>query len=223
MGKKYVRKNRKGKRKGKRKNQASVMWTNGREIVAKRLFTQLSFDSGSIGASSTTTPQLQQFYMNSIFRPHFTGSPTTQARGTDQLITLYNNYLVHACRVTVTAQNLSAGTAAIVCLYGHAGNAYPANVRAMQELPDAHTCVFTTEKPCVKTVYYDMPKLFGVSKQKYRIDDLYSEGLGGSPADIAWLSVQWQNLDEVTTTGFALRVKMTFYVELFGPKKLGAS
>lgn len=220
MPRKPARRNR---RRRPRKNVASTTVVRYREIMSKRTFVKLSYDSGSVGTSTTTIPGLIQFRMNSIFEPSIPASLTKQPRGFDQYSTLYNNYIVHGCRAEVIAQNLSPGTAAILCLYAHDKSVYPLNVRAMQELPDARTCVFTTDKACVKSIYYNMPRLFAITKAKYTSDDLYAEGMGGSPTNIAYLNVQWINLDEITSTGFSVRVKLTYFVELFDPKKLSSS
>lgn len=196
-----------------------------RPIIEKRRTCKLTYESGNVGGAPTTvTPGVYQFRSNGIFDPDFTGTGH-QPRGRDELALLYKNYIVHGVMVTVFAQSLTANNQSIVSIYPHSGATTLPDVRSLIENPDTKYCMFTPDKPCRLTKYVSNPRLFSVSKQRYRNEATFSAGMGGDPGatTTGYITINWINLNESTSTGHTIRVKLEYYVELYDPVVLTAS
>lgn len=223
MTKNYKTKKR-GYKKRRPRTRATIGYVNpSRQITSQRRFVKLTYDTGSVGSTTTVSPGHYILNASSLFDPQQSAGGG-QPRGRDQMATLYNNYLVHGCSVKVIAQNLTASTCSILSMYPNdSAGSFPANVKAMEELPDARTCYFTTERPCIKTKYYDIAKCQSITKQRLKDDVAYSAGMGADPTNSLYVHVQWININESTSTGHNVRIVATYYVELFEPVSLGAS
>lgn len=195
----------------------------GRQVMPRRYFTKLAYDSGNIGYTVSTGLGNHGFRINSLFDPDFSGVGH-QPRGFDQLAGLYYNYIVHGCKITVYAQNLSAGQQGVMALTQKTVSSTPTNIREVLESGDTiKKATFTTDRPLVMSRYISLPRLFGVSKDKYRSEGGFGAGVGASPEGQAYCYVSWQNLNETTSTGFNIRAQLKFLCEFFDPRILPTS
>lgn len=194
----------------------------GRQITTRRNFCKLTYEVGNIGSTTTTALGNFQINLNSVYDPQY-ASGGGQPRGFDQWAGFYANYRVHGAKVVVYAQSLTPGYQSILAMTHRTIATAPSNVKELMEQPAVSKCVFTSDKPCVKSRYYDIAKCLALSKKQYNNDDLYWAGTGANPAQLLLLNISWCNINESTSTGHNIRATVTYYVEFFKPLVLGAS
>lgn len=176
-----------------------------------------AFPTGAAGAFAKQT-----LHLNSYFNPGGTlasGQPTgaTQWLGTNSL---FQSYIVHACRITmtVTNSNLASGTAnnAIVGFYPRANSARAAvSSNEASGLTRARSGFVIAYAPKVLSAYYTIGQIAGVTPQVVAIADSFAAPYSADPTSLIVCDL-WA-ADSQLTTAFTLAVKVTVeqYLECF--------
>lgn len=182
-------------------------------ILPRRLFVKLKYASDQIGTTVSTSYGVHQFALNGCHDPDLTGGGH-QPMGWDQLKALYNDYRVHACGVKVEGMMLTSGTSGIVAVGAKLGGGLPTSLAALMEDTSYSHRIVNSERPFVIKRYFDVAKVAGKSKTAIRGEADFSAGVGANPTTgLGYISVAWQNVDSTTSTGFNIRVTLTYYLE----------
>lgn len=179
-----------------------------------RAFAKLKYGSGNVGATSTVGVYANQFRLNGLYDPDYSGTGH-QPMGFDEYAALYGDYRVHGCKVKIIAQITTAGQTGILFLGAKKGAAYHTATSISEWMEDSQIkhWVMNDEKPLVVSKYFDIARVFGKSKTAIRGEEGYSAGIGADPSNVAFATVGWVNIDETTSTGWNVRVELTYYCE----------
>lgn len=192
-----------------------------RQIVMKRVFAKLPYESGNIGGTGNF--RVYQFRANSIFDPDYTGVGH-QPRGHDQYANFFRTYRVHAVLVEVFVENNTAFSQSLVAIYPHKSASYPLDVTAIMESPDIKYRVMNDEKPLVFRKYVTMASLFGKRKSVINSDLDYTAAFGTNPEVQGYISVILANMAGASgDISYVARVKLTYYTEMTDPVLLTES
>lgn len=183
-------------------------------------------DNFQVGSGSNPSA-LEHYRLNSLYDPYY-GSGGHQPRGFDQLSQLYNSYRVHKARVVFNANYVDESSQLWFGL-----------LAADNELPGFAWIYDACEKP--GTIWYkqtnrdrahflkktyDLPRLFGMTKEQYRTNPSTAALCTANPSEVAYVGLGCANLDEVTnidTDAVNYNVTITYYVEFFDRKMLATS
>jgi len=134
--------------------------------------------------------QVQQFRLNSLNDPDFTGTGH-QPMGYDQFSSMYTEWCVTACRVTIEANltNLAAniadvGVNRVVAAFFATGNDTTVPTTVLQAVEN-HNAVFHKmtgyQNRWSHTVQVDNPRFFGFGRRQYLIDSDFTGQVGSNP------------------------------------------
>jgi len=161
----------------------------------------------------------QQFSMNSLFDPDFTGTGS-QPEFYDQLSTLYNRYRVYGCAIKVALLPFSAGTQVNVptnvVLVPSAQSVASLSVDDCAGLPRAQNRVCTGNMDYKTTTMigsHSVSEILGV-KDVEGADRLQAL-ITASPSEQCLWSIVARTADGVTATSFAVSVRLTYDCEFF--------
>lgn len=205
-----------------RKRGARSVVQVGRQITSRRNFCKLTYEIGQVGTTTTSVLGSYALQLNSVHDPQYSVGGG-QPRGFDQWSAFYENYRVHGVKVTVYAQSLTPDNQSILALSPRTVVGSPVNVKELLEQPATRRCFFTSDRPCIKSAYFDCAKALGITRRNYNTDDAYNSGVGASPAQLLLCYINWININETTSTGHNIRATATYYVEFYKPLTLGSS
>lgn len=162
----------------------------------------------------------QQFSMNSLFDPDFTGTGG-QPEFYDQLSTLYNRYRVYGCAIKVTLLPFTTAGAQInvptnVVVVPTALSLASLNVDDCAGLPRAQNRVCTGNMDYKTTTVvgsHSVSEILGV-KDVEGADRLQAL-VTASPSEQCLWSIVARTADGVTATSFAVSVRLTYDCEFF--------
>lgn len=160
--------------------------------IPDRFFTKLKYCH--IGTLTTAgTPVAHIFKMNSLYDPDHTQIVNHQPFGRDQLATLYNHYRVYGCKYSITITNLSSAYAMDVAVVLKDTNALSTDMQTIAEKPYVQFRTLgmsgSSSGTTVIKGYCNNPKIMGVSKERFRVDDVYTATSGNNPTKIPYLHV----------------------------------
>lgn len=162
--------------------------------------------------TSTTTAWTNLMRLNSLYDPDATGVGA-QPYYRDQMAALYASYRVYAVKVTLTMVSESGTIAFGMKAQPDTSTLATANLGF--ERPLTKTAIIANGQRSFKmTKYFDLPSLFGVSKQAYEDED-FSAAVNTNPARQYYLQIFSQHLDGTTSAVGRLMVQMTYYSKWF--------
>lgn len=210
-----------------RKPRSNAIVVRSRNIIPKRMFVKLPYSTEHLGFVTSSTIYSHQFRINSIYDPDYTYTGH-QPKGHDQYEGLYRSYRVHGVLVeawssTTAGTGTLAGQSSFISIYPHKSTTVPTSTIEVFESPDTKHRTFDANNPVYIKKYVNCARVFGQRKSVYNSDIDYQALFGANPTNVAYATVQVCNVDQTTSTGFFLRVKLTYYVELCDPLQLGQS
>lgn len=181
-------------------------------------------------AKSITTGATATGYtwsMNDLFDPDVSGVGH-QPMGFDQLTTFYNNFRVTGCKYHVTFHSPSSdGIKCIVFPRRNAAGYGPVTIEGIQEQPFCRKMkVIATDTPMSNGVfkgYLPLNRIFGVTKEKYRVDDQYEGAITASPSRLASIDCLAQYKDNTSAHTVYVNIELIYYATFFNPRHLPAS
>lgn len=211
----------------RRRPRTNALMVRSRNIIPKRMFVKLPYSTEHLGFVTSSTIYSHQFRVNSIFDPDYTYTGH-QPKGHDQYEGLYRSYRVHGVLVeawssTTSGSGTLAGQSSFISIYPHKSTTVPTSTVEVFESPDTKHRTFDATNPVYIKKYISCARVFGQRKSVYNTDVDYQALFGANPTNVAYVTVQVCNVDQSTSTGFFLRVKLTYYVELNDPLQLGQS
>lgn len=158
------------------------------------------------------------FNLNSLYDPYAgsTGTWNVQPYFFDQISALYKRYNVSGARVEVQWSDPTSVSSMHIIRPTTVGTA-PTDFQLLESQPYATKVQNTISGNGARIKrYYDVAKIHGVSKQKARIDDLYSAQVGANPGLQLYLHVFNQNAAGAATNNpCPMNVKITYFATFF--------
>lgn len=193
---------------------------NSGSLMPSRKHVKLVYESSALGTTTTTAINWHTFSLNSMYDPDVTGIGH-QPLGFDQLANFYQRYRVHGCKVIVEGINYTPNTAA--CILFNLSDLpadRPADLREAKEQPRSKCRLASAETRTFRMQeYYPVSYISGRTKRQVNMEDNFvgtlSSASGTSPADQVYLQLGHVSLDEVTSVGVSMRLKMIFYATVF--------
>lgn len=155
--------------------------------------------------------------LNSLFDPLNTAG-AKQPRFYDQLGSLWRRYTVYGAKIEVArttyATSETSTTGGTVVVVATATGTNPvSNCNADQELPQSFriSTVATHGNAAMGSAYYKIPGIMGRPYGQYMGERNFSGTISADPTDICYGFINYQTLDETTTSSFVCQVTITFY------------
>lgn len=171
---------------------------------------------------------------NSLYDPEdeFGGD---QPYGFDQLAAMYNNYRVHACKVTAKVHGIGGALGGSIPPY-YVGvfpytiyDSLPTDVNWIGSVSERPYSKVVTRNafdnsPSVKAVM-SSAKIYGLSKASAKINSKLSADVGANPEDQWYFQIAYGQLrrDASESASYAMQIRVTYYCEFFGRKQLPRS
>jgi len=200
---------------------ALVSPSRGPTPFPDRMRCVLTYSSSYISViANSAAAGRQQFSMNSLFDPDFTGTGG-QPEFFDQLSTLYNRYRVYGCAIKVTLLPFTTAGAQInvptnVVLVPSALSLASLNVDDCAGLPRAQNRVCTGNMDYKTTTMigsHSVSEILGV-KDVEGADRLQAT-INASPSEQSLWSIVARTADGVTATSLGISVRLTYDCEFF--------
>lgn len=166
----------------------------------------------SYSVSTTTSCNAQIYRLNSMFDPYYTGVGH-QPFYYDQMTPLYNRCIVYGVKVEIKA---SCGTnQSVIGFKTQADTSAIASVSLALEKADVKYGLCNAGGQAIYlSRYYDINKLFGVSKQMVMNGEMdFSHDSANNPSRIWYLQIFAQHPDESTTSTSQYTVELTYYAK----------
>lgn len=185
------------------------------------LQTKLKY-SDIIGITCTSgTPATYSWRGNSVYDPDFT-STGHQPLYYDQLTAIYNRYRVDGCKLKFTACTDGDTPMAVVVVPNDSGEGF-ATIGSACERKFSVERTVTKEFPQLMKTYAASNKIMGMTKDKYRDDDLNSAQYDANPTNIWYWNLITQTVNGSSTGTLRITLCLTYYVSFFEPKQIGQS
>lgn len=144
---------------------------------------------------SSTTGSLSTylFSANGLYDPNYTGTGH-QPMYFDQLMTIYNHYVVTGskCKVSVSTNSSGTGAGTFVIYLNDDTSVTSSNIDGMAEQSSAKSpqiCMVQDNQTTVRTCYYSAQKLFGANPVA---NSQLKGGVSSNPTEGAYYTFGWQ-------------------------------
>jgi len=158
------------------------------------------------------------YRLNSLYDPNYSetgGINNQQPYFFDQMTALYSNYIVES--VTITGQLTVTGDAYII-YRPSLTTTMPTNAILESERPASGKFIQAQDgKSTTFTKKYNIHQIFGITKQKYNIEENYSAANASTPTNIAYWWIVAQAVDPAATFTLGGRLQFTFHGRFFNP------
>lgn len=190
-------------------------------VLPRRLFTRLTYATENKN-QSVTVPTTVQFAANGLFDPDITGVGH-QPMGFDQLTAIYQDYRVHAVKMTVELTTQTAAVPGLFAIGMHGNSGVPANMsEAMEDRSYKHR-ITEPYRPARLTMFKKISTIFGKSKLMTNGEANFSAGSGANPTTLGYCNLMMASQDETATCLYKYRVTLTYFVEFNNLRDLPAS
>lgn len=227
--KKYYKKKVYNKKKFKRSKPVGTSMSIGlqnsplsRALKATMIFTQ---DAVINLISSATTPDVHVFSMNGIWNPDITYSSGKQPRGFDQLMLLYDHYVVLYAKVRIACFNELSTKGAVVCATIRDDGTVSTNLRDYMESKNSKwiTVAPETAGGSSKDIFIECNLNKFLTRSKPLSDPQLKGDALKNPDEQAFLHVSCFTPDMFTASSVNIVVTIEYTVMFIEPKQVIAS
>lgn len=196
---------------------------NSRASIPEHMRCKLSYYTGQIGATTTTTPATALYYINDIFDLKGDSS-YAQPRFFDQMAALYQQYRVHAISWDFDFAPLSGSSYIASGCFPDQFQPTTAGKKTFEEDPRWRLQLSSTNRGPIKVKgFRSIAAIEDVPKRTIRDDDSYTARTDAAPYKKPQFRLGFQSVDETQSYGHWLNGKITFYVTFFQLKQPTAS
>lgn len=226
-GRKVVKKSKVAPKKYSRAVARPLAGANG-SLLPQRASTILKYSQRMTATSTTGVMYEYQFKINSVFDPDYTGGGH-QPLGHDQLYTFYNRYRVDSVDAKVVFHKSTDSCVAVVGLLGkngvdtQAASGLAALIEQSQFKYKTTSYGIGASNPITLKRHLDCAQITGVTKEKYRTDDVYQAIMGSSPSEEIMLDILMVDLAEASTLSGFFEIELHYNVTFYDPKNLAQS
>jgi len=211
----------------RRSMKKSVQYNTGRSVIANRYITKLIYSDTFNLSNAVGAVVWQQFRINDLYDPDFTGTGH-QPMGFDQLCpTLYSRFVVTGCKVVIEGRFRSTNldTAPVT------GNFFlgaqpvvtstpPSGMSAINESRQ-YISVTRTDQERIRIVkYYDNARVNGIPRRVLLAEENYSGSSSASPQKSNILNVGFTPTDSGSVVNCQFTVTLVYYVQFYSPVPL---
>lgn len=208
---KPVKRNR--KRKGRRPVRKQSMFSVGRPMgsgIPSSVFMKMKYSDIYV-PTTTTSPFSHFFNLNGMYDVDQTGIGH-QPFYFDQLTQLYSRYTVYGCKAVITA-SCATGLSVVGLRPQRDTVGLPNAVQIAERPAQAHMLLSSSAGSKTIARYFDISKLFGVTRSAINDETSYSGTNGANPTSLQYLQVITQHPDSATTQTTAVEITLTYYVK----------
>ena len=185
--------------------------------VPDQFFTKLKYTEYlQFNTATGVTPYL--YNMGGLYDPNHSGAGH-QPFGFDQLAALYERYRVYGVKYHILIQNTSGTYPVDVAVVLKPVTTLSTDMQTIAEKPytQVRSLGVTSNAKCQYLFkgYVDNPKLLGVSKERYRVDDQYSALKTANPVLSPYLHMYWREVAGTTGITLNFKVHLTYYCKFF--------
>lgn len=197
---------------------------SGNLPLRKTLKTKFRYSEDITLASSASTPAVHVFSMNGLYDPNITGIGH-QPRGFDELMPLYDHYVVIGARVRVDFVNASTTNTAFCFLaLRDSATASTGYSDYLENGNNKHiTLGVEGSGSNNKTLYYNVNPNKFLGRSKPMADPQLKGSESGNPSEQAYLHVAAVSSDLFTASNMTILVTIEYTAVLIEPKPLGQS
>lgn len=159
------------------------------------------------------------FRLNSLYDPNRSGNGH-QPYTFDQIMGLYDVYVVTGCKVTVVFST-EAGIMMNVAIHGNKDTLTPTNIQELYELKGTvFGQVSSLVRPIVLQKYYSIDELWGSSRSEITSDDAFQGTSSANPTAQGTLHISAQPaiLTDASTRTVNMTVTLKYYCIFKQPK-----
>lgn len=165
----------------------------------------------------------QQFSLSSLNDPYFTGAGH-QPTGFDQLMAIYEQYLVLQCKVTVWFSNTGASNTAAQLVGLTVSDSFNTSIDCRQYMENGNTVsrILSARQDGsnigILTVDVDHSTTHGLTRSQYMSDDVYRGTFNSNPNENLCLNVWGQAIDATDTADIQICVQLEYFALLTGSR-----
>lgn len=195
----------------------------GRSIIANRYRTKLMYSDFFTLSTPGTGILWHQFNMNSLFKPDFTNAGH-QPRGFDQLMTLFQSYIVTGMKIKVEGRFLSSNldTNPVVgnLILGYLtvnGGTLPTDMTDASESRNYITVTRGDQTAFNVSKYFDVARCSGIPRSRVFNDVQYTGTVSTSPAVVPLVNLGFVGMNSSIAIGVYYNVTIQYYVTFQSP------
>lgn len=223
MPRKVYRRRRK-KKYARKKRYMTPNSASGNLPLRKTLKSKFRYSEDIQLVSSASTPAVHVFSLNGLYDPNVTGIGH-QPRGFDELMPLYDHYVVIGARVRVDFVNASTTNTAFVFLAVRDSNTVSTGYTDYLENGNNKHITMGVEGSGAnnKTLYYNVNPNKFLGRSKPMADPQLKGSNASNPTEQAYLHIAAVSSDLFTATNMTILVTIEYTAVLIEPKPLGQS
>lgn len=168
-------------------------------------------DNYLLTGPNTNLSYEQIFSLNSLFKPDVTNTGH-QPYGFDTMAVLYNNYLVHGCRVDLEWYDPTAD--GVIVGYRIQGSSVSAStVSALEEAPwtTLKSISNTGDQKVIQRIFIQNPQCLGLTKDQYTSDtNQYGAAVTASPTQQTYLRLAVLSTQGGASSSIKLKITLTY-------------
>jgi len=188
---------------------------HGLGFLPETLNTSLIYtDSGRI--TSVLTESIQAFRMNSLFDPDLT-NVGHQPNGFDQLMGIYQYFMVNRVDVELTVRQRTAHGISVVMVPDVVGGTSVSYDNTNENPRLVGPVITASNQPAAMlTATWKPHEILGITYQDYSGDAIYKGTGAASPSSMAYWRFVVNSMDDTTAIDFEYSVKITFRCSFSG-------
>lgn len=183
--------------------------------IPKTLNTKLSYCSSfTLTCAASSAMSQYRFRLNSIYDPDLTGTGT-QPYMRDQIMPLYQYYLVYGCKINIQCTPVAVSGSLIQLFFtiDGDGNPPPTTADYIQELPYVAQRQIVNSKSAYYRRYVDVAKTTCIQKTALLTESDYKTTANNNPSLLnPCLTISWRSLD-ASTPIFLFNIRMVYYTQ----------
>jgi len=225
----YKRKRRKvNRKKGRKKNYSRVVSFNNSSPLPRTFKATFRYSEPDVEIIPISSPGTNEYFycMNGLYDPNITGIGH-QPAGFDQLMTMYDHYVVIGCKAIITVLNSDDNHGALVCLDLRDSAQSLGDMRQAQE---SGTCKFVTlgndrNSKSQQTITYNVNPNKFLGRSKPLSDPELKGSASSNPTEKCYLSICSTALrqDQANGEKLVFNVVLEYQAILIEPKPVGLS
>lgn len=192
-------------------NRATMINTHS-VIAPDSLLVKMPYATTVYTNATGTFGAVQNFRMNSINDPDYSGAGH-QPMSHDEWAAFYERYTVYGCKLEMKFYAPTGDPVEIV-YFPSSFVTTPTTLADAKEIKYSEALiVMPGEKPVVRTRYYDISKILGISR-KDMSQSRYRTAFGSNPTDDVYHLVMSANIDGSSAINLKYNAKLTYYCKL---------
>ena len=211
-------------KKARRNTKAKIGRSMGSPIADRFLCTLPYSELFALQYFAAGAPAVQQFQVNSIFKPNITATGH-QPLGRDDYFPFYNRYLVRGMSYQIHITSTSTTETGDIAVFKRPDTTYTAVMDTILESPQCQRRQIPpyVTKPVFIKGYCSVAKMCGVNKAQMDAKDIYASLMTTNPSQVPCLNIALSNQNTAANLTIRLRVLLKFYVLLYDRKPLTGS